>query len=797
MCIVAKSQSVLSSESVHETVVEEKPVSGSFSGLSIEQVDPPKIDQLSLPKVDELSDVPPLKDQQIVKANPPLALYSQARHEALPDRERMIEKCGRPKDDILFGAIKMSTAYKAVLSHLDKVQNALSQPDKSQNVVQQIDHALEELDSLDQVTDQYIGDKGNHRFKTEMGVLKNQILADINSLQELRIQLATSEDSLPEGFSLKEAMTYAREGIKLQDMKFFKDHGVTPQEARLLIENNPAESSIKDQIKFKHYPEKVCEDAQKLRDDIRKTGHLSFDKIPTLVNQAEYAVKLYVDVFVRSGKIPDELLKDSKSNIRSHAQLENMIEQFPMANLSDSDRELATKLMNLIHENTSLVNLQYKDFDPRFSVPQYATKEFGYAEGRTTSMDPTSRQLLPNQNYAIKMLGKELTSLVPAEKLKMPENIDDHRNISMVNSHFKGLLQDRPDICIAFGLLEGPQIENVLKEWVDHLPSLTESQKDDLKNDVLPKLISENLPKQGQNLTVGKKLGEGSFGTVHEGTFKDQPVVIKFIKKDKIKDYAGLVVESLRQAELRDNPYAPKFVGIQPGKGTFLVVMDKVDGGDYKDLLKNKLPIAPPIQVANYNKSLSDRAMVSIHCISGMAKGLEPLHQRGLVHCDLKSANVMFDSKTLEPRLIDFGLCAKKGENFRGGTPITMSPEVALNSEPQPASDIYALGCIMYEQITGGYISVRGQKQADNFNDPLWNSSPMKECKPFIQACLKTDPNERPTTEQILQAVRGETVTPSPKGAPGIKDVSILDVLKPDTGYTIQAQNILASKFKN
>ncbi|MDQ5910703.1 MAG: hypothetical protein QG599_2800, partial [Pseudomonadota bacterium] len=160
MCVVARSQSVLSSESVHETTVEKQPISGSFSGLSIEQVDPPKIDQSSLPKVDESSDVPPLKDQQIVKADPPLALYSQARHEVLPDRERMIEKCGRPKDDILFGAIKMSTAYKAVLSHLDKVQNALSLPDKNHNAIQQIDHALKELDSLDKVTDQYVNEIG-------------------------------------------------------------------------------------------------------------------------------------------------------------------------------------------------------------------------------------------------------------------------------------------------------------------------------------------------------------------------------------------------------------------------------------------------------------------------------------------------------------------------------------------------------------------------------------------------------------------------------------------------------------
>ncbi|MFZ4792087.1 MAG: protein kinase domain-containing protein [Candidatus Competibacteraceae bacterium] len=198
-----------------------------------------------------------------------------------------------------------------------------------------------------------------------------------------------------------------------------------------------------------------------------------------------------------------------------------------------------------------------------------------------------------------------------------------------------------------------------------------------------------------------------------------------------------------------------------------------------------------------------------MHCITGMIKGLELMHQRNLVHCDLKPENVILDQKTLEPRLIDFGVSMKNGtyaSSAMAGSLQTMSPEMRFQFSPEPASDIYALGCIMYEQITGKFASNMGKPGVDNmgksfnlFPDDKWSNSPMKECKSFIEACMKINPSERPTTQQILQAVRGELIEPAKAGEPGLtkNNLPCLDILKPENGYALAGKHLLADKFKS
>lgn len=172
------------------------------------------------------------------------------------------------------------------------------------------------------------------------------------------------------------------------------------------------------------------------------------------------------------------------------------------------------------------------------------------------------------------------------------------------------------------------------------------------------------------------------------------------------------------------------------------------------------------------------------------------MHSRDLVHCDLKLENVMLDQKTLEPRLIDFGICVKKGysDDVRG-TDTTMSPEAKNLRGIEPASDIYALGCIMYEQITGQSV-ITSEKIND---EKMWeNSSELKKCQQFIQSCVKEKPSERPTTQQILQAVRGEPIEPAKAGELGLREEKLhyLDILKPENGYALNAKHLLAENKK-
>jgi serine/threonine protein kinase len=154
-----------------------------------------------------------------------------------------------------------------------------------------------------------------------------------------------------------------------------------------------------------------------------------------------------------------------------------------------------------------------------------------------------------------------------------------------------------------------------------------------------------------------------------------------------------------------------------------------------------------------------------------VCEGLEHAHSNQIVHRDLKPSNIMLlkDTKGNEiPKIVDFGIAKRQaidnsmtqtGEIF--GTPLYMSPEQCRGKPIDHRSDIYSLGCVMYEALTGVPPLV-GTNPVDtvlrHISDspaPLkkvcsgWTVSP--EIEQVVMACLEKDPNRRPASVSNLQ----------------------------------------------
>jgi len=201
---------------------------------------------------------------------------------------------------------------------------------------------------------------------------------------------------------------------------------------------------------------------------------------------------------------------------------------------------------------------------------------------------------------------------------------------------------------------------------------------------------------QGGRYKVAKKLGEGGKGIVFkaEDTRLGRTVAIKVIKGE------GLDQESFARFEQEAKATAglshPNIVGIydigREGESHYLV-LEFVDGPNLGGWIRSQAG------------ARCDSA-TTLRISSQMCQALEYAHSHGILHRDIKPENIMITSTGL-PKLMDFGLArALGGPNLtqRGvivGTPAYLPPEQALGKRSDARSDLYSLGCVLYEMVTG------------------------------------------------------------------------------------------------
>ncbi|MDQ3958329.1 MAG: serine/threonine protein kinase, partial [Actinomycetota bacterium] len=193
-------------------------------------------------------------------------------------------------------------------------------------------------------------------------------------------------------------------------------------------------------------------------------------------------------------------------------------------------------------------------------------------------------------------------------------------------------------------------------------------------------------------------------------------------------------------------------------EGRPYLVMEHVPGGTLADLTGEPL--------------LPERA---VELATGAARGAGAAHVAGLVHRDVKPGNVLLDSDG-NPKLADFGIASSAvsekltATGIAIGSPHYISPEQATGRDVTPASDVYSLGAVLYELLTGrppfGGDNVTAIAIAHVEQEPVPPSELAPDVGPELDAvvlsCLAKDPVARPPDGNALAEALAGGVLPAP-----------------------------------
>jgi TolB-like protein/Tfp pilus assembly protein PilF/predicted Ser/Thr protein kinase len=268
-----------------------------------------------------------------------------------------------------------------------------------------------------------------------------------------------------------------------------------------------------------------------------------------------------------------------------------------------------------------------------------------------------------------------------------------------------------------------------------------------------------------------EKLGEGGMGVVYKAEdFRlRRTVALKFLPKDLIRDTEARdrFVQEARSAAALSHPNICTIHEIDEVKGQFFIVMEYIEGQN----LQEKIGSGP----YDIDEAVDNAIQV--------ADGLKEAHEKGIVHRDIKSANIMVTEKG-QAKIMDFGLARLAGQVRLTktvttlGTVAYMSPEQVKGAEVDPRTDIWSLGVVLYEMVTG-QLPFKGEyeqtlvysivnKDAKPITD-LRTGVPMK-FERIVNKCMKKEPAGRYQTASDLitdlSHVRRIMAAPAPRSRP-------------------------------
>ncbi|KAH7858932.1 hypothetical protein Vadar_029519 [Vaccinium darrowii] len=254
----------------------------------------------------------------------------------------------------------------------------------------------------------------------------------------------------------------------------------------------------------------------------------------------------------------------------------------------------------------------------------------------------------------------------------------------------------------------------------------------------------------------GELIGCGAFGRVYMGMNIDsgellaikQVSIASNASKDKTQAHIRELEEEVKLLKNLSHPNIVRYLGTAREEESLNILLEIVPGGSISSLL-GKFGSFPESVIRMYTKQL--------------LLGLEYLHENGIMHRDIKGANILVDNQGCI-KLADFGASKKvvelatiTGAKSMKGTPYWMAPEVIRQTGHSFSADIWSVGCTVIEMATGKPPWSQYEEFAALYHVGTTKSHPpipdhlSVEAKDFLLKCLQKEPNLRLSALDLLQ----------------------------------------------